>query len=158
MSDTENTNGEEMEQPATTGTSSQQNNAVSNMANVIPSLPSGLKPPQALKIDGNLVANWKRFKRSWQNYVILARLDKFEENFKAALFLSVIGEEAPELFEGMDFATEMDRNILGKIVEKFEEFCIEETNETYERFVFNRRNQEENESIEQYVTAIRKLA
>ena len=36
MSDTENTNGEEMEQPATTGTSSQQNNTVSNMANVIP--------------------------------------------------------------------------------------------------------------------------
>ena len=48
MSDTENTNGEEMEQPATTGTSSQQNNTVSNMANAIPSLPSGLKPPQAL--------------------------------------------------------------------------------------------------------------
>ena len=58
----------------------------------------------------------------------------------------------------MDFATETDRNILSKIVEKFEEFCIGETNETYERFMFNRRNQEENESIEQYVTAIRKLA
>ena len=147
-----------MEQPATTGTSSQQNNIVSNMANVIPSLPSGLKPPQALKIDGNLAANWKRFKRSWQSYAIIARLDKFEENFKAALFLSVIGEEALEMFEGMDFATETDRNILSKIIEKFEEFCIGETNETYERFVFNRRNQEENESIEQYVTVIRKLA
>ena len=48
--------------------------------------------------------------------------------------------------------------MLSKIVEKFEEFCIGETNETYERFMFNRRNQEENESIEQYVTAIRKLA
>ena len=62
------------------------------------------------------------------------------------------------MFEGMDFATETDRNILSKIVEKFEEFCIGETNETCERFVFNRRNREENESIEQYVTVIRKLA
>ena len=128
------------------------------MANVIPTLLSGLKPPQAIKIDRNLAANWKRFKRSWQNYAIIARLDKFEENFKAALFLSVIGEQALEMFEGMDFATKTDRNILCKIVEKFKEFCIGETNETYERFVFNRRNQEENESVEQYVTVIRKLA
>ena len=53
------------------------------------------------------------------------------------------------MFEGMDFATDTDRNILSKIVEKFEEFCIGQTNETYERFVFNRRNQEEDESFEQ---------
>jgi hypothetical protein len=128
------------------------------MANAIPTLPSELKLPQALKIDGNLAVNWKRFKRSWQNYAIIARLDKFEENFKAALFLSVIGDDALEMFEGMDFAMETDRQILSKIVEKFEEFCIGETNETYERFVFNRRNQEENESVDQYVTVIRKLA
>ena len=41
---------------------------------------------------------------------------------------------------------------------KNEEFCIGETNETYERFIFNRRGQEENESIDQYVTVLRKLA
>ena len=123
-----------------------------------PTLLSGLKLPQALKTDGNLSVNWKRFKRSWQNYAIIARLDKFEENFKAALFLSVIGEEALELFEGMHFETETDRQVLSKIVERFEEFCIGETNETYERFVFNRRNQEENESVDRYVTVIRKLA
>ena len=74
------------------------------------------------------------------------------------MFLSVIGEDALEMFEGMDFATETDRQILNKILEKFEEFCIGETNETYERFVFNRRNQEENESVDQYVTVLRKLA
>ena len=64
-------------------------------------------------------------------------MDKYEESFKAVLFLSVIGEEALEVFEGIDFATETDRQVLCKIVEKFEEFCIGETNETYERFVFN---------------------
>ena len=73
------------------------------------------------------------------------------------MFLSVIREEALEMFEGMDFVTETDRQVLSKIIEKFEEFCIGETNETYERFIFNWRNQEDNESIDHYVTVIRKL-
>ena len=129
-----------------------------NMAAAMPILPSGLKPPQPLKTDGNLATNWKRFKRTWDNYSIVARLERFDEKFKTAMFLSVIGEDAMEIFDGMDFTLETDRQLLSKVVEKFEEFCIGETNETYERFIFNRRNQEENESIDQYVTVLRKLA
>ena len=63
-----------------------------------------------------------------------------------------------EIFDGMDFTPETDRQVLSKVIEKVEEFCIGETNETYERFIFNRRGQEENESIDQYVTVLRKLA
>lgn len=74
------------------------------------------------------------------------------------MFLSVIGEDVLEMFDGMDFTPETDRQILSKVGEKFEEFCIGEANETYERFIFNRRDQEENESIDQYVTVLRKLA
>ena len=71
-----------------------------------------------------------------------------------AMFLSVIGEDALEIFDRMNFAPETDNQVLNKVVEKFEEFCIGETNETYERFIFNRRDQEENESIDQYVTVL----
>ena len=67
------------------------------------------------------------------------------------MFLSVIGEDALEIFDGMDFTPETDNQVL-------EEFCIRETNETYERFIFNRRDQAENGSIDQYVTVLRKLA
>ena len=88
----------------------------------------------------------------------MARLERFDENLKTAMFLSVIGEDALEMFDGMDFTPETDRRILSKVVGKFEEFCIGETNETYERFIFNCRDQEENESIDQYVTVLRKLA
>ena len=63
-----------------------------------------------------------------------------------------------EIFDGMDFTPESDRQVLSKVVGTFEEFCIGETNETYERFIFNRRNQEENESIDQYVTILQKFA
>ena len=129
-----------------------------NMDATMPILPSGLKLPQPLKTDGNLATNWKRFKRTWDNYSIVARLGRFDVKFKTAMFLSVIGEDAMEIFDGMDFTPETDRQVLSKVVGKFEEFCIGETNETYERFIFNRRSQEENESIDQYVTVLRKLA
>ena len=73
------------------------------------------------------------------------------------MFLSVIGEDALEIFDGMDFTPETDNQVLSKAVEKFEEFCNGETNETYERFIFNRWDQEENKSIDQYMMVLQKL-
>ena len=157
MSDSETASGGEqpsIPQISTQATGEEHN----NMATAIPTLPAGLKPPQPLKTDGNLATNWKRFKRTWDNYATVARLERYDEKFKTAMFLSVIGEDALEMFDGMDFTPETDHQLLSKVVEKFEEFCIGETNETYERSIFNRPNQEENESIDQYVTVLRKLA
>ncbi|KAK2551683.1 hypothetical protein P5673_027476 [Acropora cervicornis] len=71
----------------------------------MPSLPSGIKLPPPLKTDGNLATNWKRFERAWDNYVIVARLERFNEKYKMAMFLSVIGEDVLEIFDGMDFIT-----------------------------------------------------
>lgn len=129
-----------------------------NMASGKPTLPSGLKLPPPLKTDGNLATNWKCFKRTWDNYVIVARLERFDEKFKTAMFLSVIGEDVLEIFDGMDFTPETDKQVLNKVVGKFEDFCIGETKKTYERFIFNRRDQEENENIHQYETVLQKLA
>ena len=36
--------------------------------------------------------------------------------------------------------------------------CLGETNETYERFLFNSRQKNETESVDQYITALRTLA
>ena len=71
--------------------------------------------------------------------MIVARLDQFEEAFKTAMFSLVVGEDGLEIHDGMDFSPETDCEML-KVVKRFEEFCIGETNETYERFIFNRRN------------------
>ena len=83
MSDAENPSNEEIAHAPTAGTSTEQNDNALNTVNTWPTLPPGLKLPQSLKTEGNLAANWKRFKRSWQNYAVVARLNHFEENFKA---------------------------------------------------------------------------
>jgi len=49
------------------------------------------------------------------------------------------------------------RKTLSKIIEKFDEFAIGEVNETYERYVFNGRNQGQDESIDTYIAALRSL-
>ncbi|CAH3149268.1 unnamed protein product [Porites lobata] len=58
----------------------------------------------------------------------------------------------------MEFESEDQRKEPDVILEKMEKYCIGECNETYERYVFNRRDQESNESVDAYVTALRKLA
>lgn len=62
-----------------------------------------------------------------------------------------------EMFEGFSFTSEEDCWKLNTAIKKFEDLCVGETNETYERFVFNRRDQE-NETVDQYVAELRKLA
>ena len=43
-------------------------------------------------------------------------------------------------------------------MEKLDEFAIREVIETYERYIFNSRNRESDETIDVYVAALRKLA
>lgn len=103
--------------------------------------------PKKMKMEGNLATNWKKFRRGWENYAIVSQLDKVDERFNTALFLSVIGEDAMEVFEGMHFTASDNRYEPETVVKKFEMVFIGETNETYERFVFNNRNQKEGETI-----------
>ena len=58
----------------------------------------------------------------------------------------------------MQFANDEERGSLATILEKFDEFTIREVNETYERYIFNGRNQDPDEPIDAYVAALRSLA
>ena len=74
---------------------------------------------------------------------------------RAATLLTCIGSDALDEIDAMEFENEDQRKDSEVILE---EYCIGECNETYERYVFNRRDQESNESVDAYVTALRKLA
>ena len=59
----------------------------------------------------------------------------------------------------MDFGSiDLKIKMMAKIIEKFDQFTIGELNETFERYTFNSRNQEENKSTNAYVTALPTLA
>lgn len=58
-----------------------------------------------------------------------------------------------EMYEGFNFTVNTGRCILNTVIKKFEDLCLGETNETYERFVF-----QDNETIAQYVATRRSTA
>ena len=83
--------------------------------------------------------------------------DKKEENVQCSLLLPVAGEDALKVFNTFNF-TWSEKNKFALLVQKFEEYCIPRKNVTYERHLFNTRNQGPTESIDSYVTALKNLA
>ena len=58
---------------------------------------------------------------------------------------------------GFPFGEGEDPHDIDVVLGKFERCCIGEANEIYETFLFNKRSQEEGETIDAYVTSLRKL-
>ena len=114
--------------------------------------------PPKLEIRGNLANYWKRFKRVWCNYEIASRLIKQGNEERTATLLPCLGPDAVEIVDGLKFASELECTNAYIVMQKLETFCIVETNETYERYQFNKRDQELNEFIDSYVAVLRNLA
>ena len=126
-------------------------------------IPVNLPMPSQLVMTGNLAANWKRFNRAWNNYEIAARLKDphnpaTNKELRTATLLTCIGADALDVFDGLDFANEDESKYIDVVINKLEKYCIGETNETYERYCFIKRDQESNETVDAYYTALRTLA
>ena len=120
-----------------------------------------LPHPAQLETKGNLATNWKRYKRAWDNYEVATGLDKQESKIRAATFMTVIGPNALDIIDGLPFtvtSTHDEREDIDVVLQKMDMFCVGETNEIYERYIFNKRDQESNELIDKYVAALRSLA
>ena len=113
--------------------------------------------PSPLSLIDNLSTNWKVFKRDWTNYEIASKLKTEEPEVREAILLSCVGKDAMDIFDGFSL-TDDESNDMDSILPAFEKFCIGETNEPFERFAFNSRIQNDGESVNVYVSELRKLA
>ena len=114
--------------------------------------------PAALRTDGDLATNWTIWKQMWGNYAVISGLNTREADFKVAMFLHAIGEKGLKIFNGLQFETEAEKQDINVIIDKFDTFTIGERNETYDRYVFNNKKQEDDESIDAYVAELHTLA
>ena len=119
-----------------------------------------LPPPAALDIhDAQAADKWKRFKWAWTNYALATQLNEKPEAVQVATLLTVIGEEAREVFSTFTgWSSEGDDAKIEPVLEKFAQYCQPRKNVPFERYRFNRRIQEPGETYDQYRTALRKLA
>ena len=118
----------------------------------------GIQPTTGLDLKSrNKAENWKAYKQRWENYIIVTQLDKQPEEYRFALFLYCIGQEAVKVYDSFDLAPE-DKRKLVKIIDKFDNYAIGQVNETYEIYNFNSRAKQDGETIDEYVAKLRTLA
>ena len=87
-----------------------------------------------------------------------AGIDKQSNKVRVAALLSVIGEDAVDLFGTFEWTAEADKEKLEKVLEKFQGYCQPRSNVLFETYLFGNRKQGESESIDAYVTALRKMS
>ena len=68
------------------------------------------------------------------------------------------GQDALEVFNTFTWDSNGDDKKLEKVIEKFETYCMPRKNVTWERHIFNTRDQQPGETIDQYATDLRKKA
>ena len=73
------------------------------------------------------------------------------------MFLYSLSQEAVKTYNSFDMS-EKNHWKLAEIIKEFDNYAVGETNETYERYIFNSREQKEGEPIDWYMAELRTLA
>ena len=126
-------------------------------------MPTSIPLPAKLEVTGNLAINWKVLIRAWKNYEIAARPkdpSKPNENklLRTATFLIYFESDALGIYVGYKFDNDMDNDDIDIVITKFEEYCVGQRNETFGRCNFKMRVQQEGETLDVYVTALKARA
>jgi hypothetical protein len=114
--------------------------------------------PEPLSFQGNLSENWRKWKQRFKVYMIASGNSSKSDETKSAILLHVAGPEALKIYNAFTWDEEADKDKVDKIMEKFEAYCTPRKNVTWDRHVFNSRNQRPGETIDQYVTDLRSKA
>lgn len=128
----------------------------------------GLRIPEPLSFDGNVAENWRHFENNFNIYR-KAVLKKKDADEVAYIFLNLAGQEAidrektfvylPEQKEGETVIREAENKEDPEcLIRKFRELCRPQSNVIVERHRFNARDQRNGETMEAYVSELRKLA
>ena len=64
---------------------------------------------------------------------------------------------ALKAYNGFQFDTDDDERAVDEIIRIFDAFVVGEVNETHEDYIFNRRDQNECESFESFLSTLRTL-
>ena len=116
-----------------------------------------IQPPPALDPHADAAA-WKRWKTLFEAYATISKLSERSEEERAATIVAIMGMEAIDLYHSLPFANVGEKANVSKVVEYLEEYFVGKRNEIFERYVFNSRQQQDGESVQQYIAALRKQA
>ena len=114
-----------------------------------------LQPPD--KFDFKKPDDWSRWKRRFQQFRIASALDTQSDSKQICTLLYSMGEETEMVLASMNIS-ESDSKSYVKVLGKLDEYFHVRHNVIFERARFNRRDQMESESGDQYITELYYLA
>jgi aerobic-type carbon monoxide dehydrogenase small subunit (CoxS/CutS family) len=106
----------------------------------------------------NLSEAWAKWERSMQYYLVVRCKDRSEDE-KVAIFMCMIGRQGQDIRDTFELDEDKDGEEIMTVeilIQKFEQYC--KPNLIVERHRFLTRNQEQSETIDQYVTELKTLA
>ncbi|GBP14486.1 Uncharacterized protein K02A2.6 [Eumeta japonica] len=118
---------------------------------------SGIKPPANLQIDSDKSTSWKKWLQQFEWYATAIQLDKKPADVQAATFMAVIGSDAIEIYNSFNLSN-ADQNNLQIIKERFREYFAPKTNISFERYIFFKIEQNEDERFNEFLTRIKTQA
>lgn len=114
-----------------------------------------IKPPESLKLTGNVDSNWRAFKQHFQLYIVAVGFESKPDARKVALLLTVAGPQAIEVYNTFVYDEPGDKDKFDIVMGKFDAHCSPKKNETYERYIFRSRIQQSCESFDSFLTDLK---
>ncbi|XP_030596890.1 uncharacterized protein K02A2.6-like isoform X2 [Archocentrus centrarchus] len=114
-----------------------------------------IKPPESLKLTGNVDRNWRAFKQRFQLYIAALGFETKPDARKVALLLTIAGPQAIEVYNTFVYDDPSDKEKFNTVIEKFDAHCSPKKNETYERYIFRSRIQQRGESFDSFLTDLK---
>ena len=99
---------------------------------------------------------WLRWKRRFEQFLSASGLDKESDERKVSTLLYCLGPDADDVLTSTGIGDD-DRKKYSKVIEKFDAHFKVRRNVIFERARFNKRDQLESESAEEYITALYSL-
>ena len=128
-----------------------------------------ITPPKEIDFFNDPKKSFEVFEQAYRFYITSLALDEASNKRKSAILLSTAGSEAIKIYNTFEwqpvkgvngeagYVPGEDKEDSTLILKKLKEFCSPRTNLTYERYLFHKYMQGENESFEEFYANILSL-
>ncbi|KAL4720153.1 hypothetical protein ACJJTC_015080 [Scirpophaga incertulas] len=119
------------------------------------------RPPAELSLEGGPAMrseSWRKWRKLFEVFLKASGVSKEAKDVQASLLVNLIGPAGYEVYTTFTYEKGESEDDIECLMRKFEEHFNTKPNITVRRFKFFSRNQDENESIDEYVTALRMLS
>jgi len=112
------------------------------------------RPPGELNLSDNIRANWWTWKDKFNNYLIASKNEKEQERIKIAMLLNVIGEPAIDIINTFS-SFSRESGTLSALYTLMDAYVEPRKNLTLTRFQFFNMSQQDDQSVEQFITEVK---